>query len=343
MTQLQEAHSVNDSPTKQDILKQIVRLQFPYMLYHEYLNRETVCGAIGDRGGGKSAFSAVWALINFMFDDKKVWSNMTIRYGVKISDEMAREFTGGLLKTGGMVVYESLPLDKDILLTLDETYHDGCLVIEEINVQYSNARKFMTNTNVNFNELCQQLRKFKTSLVYNVIDEMFIDVQLRSLTDFFVKTYDTAFEITAMESRKATGQDFSWKIYPMSSYLAGEENKYVRTKKPLPPAVFHFTPWRGLFDTTKHQEKGIYSQSKSSKEINDYMDQWQWLAEKAKLIRDNGYQVIEPWQLPGLIGRPLNKSIKDVLNVWGIHWDNDNQYYVVEDYELPPLSQTSKH
>ena len=39
----------------------------------------------------------------------------------------------------------------------------------------------MTNTNIESNELYQQLRKFQVSLIYNVIDEMFIDSQLRNL------------------------------------------------------------------------------------------------------------------------------------------------------------------
>ena len=339
--QTQEVPLVDETKkakTKEDNLKRIVALHFEYILYHEHINREAVIGVIGDRGGGKSAASATWGLINFMLDDKPVWSNMDISFGIKVDDEIARELTDGRLKTGGLVVYKSLPLDKTALLRLDDTYRDGCLVIEEINVQFANARRFMANTNIDFNQVCQQLRKFNTSLIYNVIDEMFVDVQLRSLTDVFIKTHDKAFEINNLIHRTEKGNDFSWKVYPWTGYFAGEENKYEVTKKTLPLVTFHFASLHGLFDSTKHQEKGIYSQSRaeSSKEMKDYMDEWQWLADKAIAIKEAGYEFIEPSELPYLIGRPVTKPIKEMLSVWGILWDNNAQCYSLDRFNQSP-------
>jgi len=339
VVQTQEVPLVDETrkmKTKEDILKRIIALNFEYILYHKHLNREAVIGVIGDRGGGKSAASATWGFINFMLDGLPVWSNMEISFGIKVDDEIARELSGGDLKTGGMVVYKSLPLDKTALLRLDDTYRDGCLVIEEINVQFANARRFMANTNIDFNEVCQQLRKFNTSLAYNVIDEMFVDVQLRSLTDVFIKTHDKAFEINNLIHETEKGNDFSWRVYPWTGYLAGEENKYSVTKKPLPPVTFHFTNLHGLFDSTKHQEKGIYSQSRaeSSKEMKDYMDEWQWLADKAIAIKEAGYEFIEPGELPQLIGRPISKQIREHLKVWGIAYDRNTQCYAVNNVEL---------
>lgn len=336
MIQTLEALSVDKFHTKQDVLKQIIRQHFDYLLYHKYLGRESLMGAIGDRGGGKSAATATWAFINFLLDGLPVWSNMLIRFGFKIDDDYAKEATGGCIKTGGFVVYESLPIDKVSLLHLDETYRNGCLAIEEINVQYSNARRHMTNTNVFFNEVCQQLRKFNTSLTYNVIDEMFIDSQLRSLTDFFVKTYDTAFEINNMVKEKEKGHDFSWRIYPTTGYLVGEENKFSVTKKPLPPANFHFTQLWGLFDSTKWQEKGIYSQSQaeSSREMTEYMDKWAWLADKAKSIKLNGIDFLKPYELARQIGQPLSRTIKEKLQMWGIFYEPTEQGYVVDMADL---------
>ena len=338
MLQTQEVPLVDETKkekTKEDILKRIIALNFEYILYHKHLNREAVIGVIGDRGGGKSAASATWGFINFMLDGLPVWSNMEISFGITVDDEIARELSGGDLKTGGMVVYKSLPLDKVALLRLDDTYRNGCLVIEEINVQFANARRFMANTNIDFNEVCQQLRKFNTSMVYNVIDEMFVDIQLRSLTDVFIKTYDKAFEINNLIHGTEKGNDFSWRVYPWTGYLAGEENKYSVTKKPLPPVTFHFKNLHGLFDSTKHQAKGLYSQSRaeSSKETKDYMDEWAWLAEKAIAIKEAGYTTIERHELPHLIGRPLTKAIRDMLAVWGIYYDKSNRY-IVEDYDI---------
>jgi len=342
--QTQEVRSVDDEKklvTKEDVLKRIIALNFDYVLYHKHLGRECVIGYIGDRGGGKSAGSATYGFINFMLDDLPVWSNMLIQYGIEVSNNLAREATGGLLKTGGKIIYKSIPLDKAALLRLDDTYRDGCLVIEEINVQFANARRFMANTNIDFNEVCQQLRKFNTSLAYNVIDEMFVDSQLRALTDIFVKTHDKAFELNNMVHHTQKGNDFSWRVYPWTGYLAGEENKYSVTKKPLPPVTFHFTKLHGLFDSTQHQEKGIYTQSRaeSSKEMKEYMDEWQWLAEKAIDIKEkaikNGNNMLQPHELPPLVGKPLTKAIREMLKVWGIYWDNTSKCYSVENFELP--------
>ena len=336
MVQTLEAQSDDKFHSKEDVLRKIVAQHYSYVLYHKYLDREAVMGVIGDRGGGKSASTAMWAFINFMMDGKTVWSNMEIKFGFMLRDEYVEEATGGLLKKGGFVFYRSEPLDKVSLLHLDETYRDGCLAIEEINVQYSNARRFMTNTNVDFNEVCQQLRKFNTSLAYNVIDEMFIDVQLRSLTDFFIKSYDTAFEIENMARQKPKGNDFSWRIYPLTGYLAGEESKYSITKKPLPPANFHFTQLQGLFDSTRWQEKGVYSQSRteSSKEMSEYMNKWSWLGEKAKSIKKAGYDFLRPHELSQQIGQPLTDAIKKELKRWGIYYDPHQQGYSIDTFDL---------
>ena len=347
MLQTQEVRLVDEprkAKTKEDNLKRIVALHFEYILYHEHLKRETVIGVIGDRGGGKSAASATWGFINFMLDDKPVWSNMKISFGIKVDDEIARELSGGDLKTGGLVVYKSLPLDKTALLRLDDTYRDGCLVIEEINVQFANARRFMANTNIDFNLVCQQLRKFNTSLVYNVIDEMFVDIQLRSLTDVFIKTHDKAFEINNLIHKTEKGNDFSWKVYPWTGYFAGEENKYEFTKKTLPLVTFHFASLHGLFDSTKHQEKGVYSQprAESSKEMKEYMDKWEWLTEKAIALKGSEQDHYESYELSQFLGRPLTKPIKAELRTWGIYWDNREQWYVINHDNEPPVGVDAK-
>jgi len=216
------------SNSKQAILQMIPQYEISPIFTREHLDREIVLGTIGDRGGGKSGSDAVIATVEFLLAGKPVWSNMVISCDITIDDETAMKYG---LNSGGVAHYESLPLDKDALLKLYETYREGCLLIEEINVQYSNVRRFMTNTNIDFNETCQQLRKFKVSLLYNVIDEMFIDPQLRSLTDIFISTYDTAFDLDSLDRKKPAGLDFCWKIYPMTGYLRGEQGRYLAIKK----------------------------------------------------------------------------------------------------------------
>ena len=297
--------------TKEDILKIIIRRMINkgnYLFYIPHLDREYVVGTIGDRGGGKSGSDAVLSIVDFMLRDKTVWSNMKIAVDIRVDDDLAR-IAG--LNSGGVVHYESLPLDKDKLLKMDETYRDGCLVIEEINVQFSNARRFMSNTNIEANEVYQQLRKFKCSLIYNVIDEMFVDNQLRSLTDIFIRTYDTAFDLDSLTRKKKTGLDFCWQVYPYSAYLHGEQGRYAVTQKAT-KTFFKFASWHGVYDSFKHQEKGVYSLNKreraaaekeaglsveSSDDMEDEINKWQWLIDNVKKLKNSGVEYLEAHQL----------------------------------------------
>ena len=295
---------------KEDVLKLIPRLHINkgnYLFYQEYLDREYVLGTIGDRGGGKSGSDAVISIVDFMLRGRPVWSNMQIQCDIFVDDESARAVG---LDSGGVAHYESLPLQKGELLKLDERYRDGCLVIEEINVQYSNVRRFMSNTNVDFNEVCQQLRKFKASMIYNVIDEMFIDSQLRALTDIFIRTYDTAFDKDAMTRHKKPGLDFCWQLYSMTGYLNGEQGRYALTHR-ADKCYFRFAPWRGVYDDKQHQEKGVYSLNKrereaalkaglvveSSAEMEETTNEWQWLSDNARKLRNSGIEYLEAHQL----------------------------------------------
>lgn len=352
MVQTQEARSV--SVTKEDVLRLIVRQTLRPIFRRMYLNREVVIGTIGDRGGGKSGSDAVIATVDYMMNGDTVFSNMNISCAIEVDNTTAMEYG---LNSGGVVLYQSQPLEKDALLKLDDRYRNSCLLIEEINVQYSNVRRFMTNTNVEFNEVCQQLRKFKTSLIYNVIDEMFIDPQLRSLTDIFIKTYDTAFDTQALEIQKDTGKDFSWRIYPMTGYLAGEQKKYAVTHRTLPPVLFHFEPWRGIYDSSQHQEKGVYSMSakdrkkmemnvsvESDPEMIQEIDEWAWLEDKVRELANGGVKEItsaELWNHLGLYERGLMpQQIGWVLPRFGIvaKGRNGSGKYIVRVRELNKAS-----
>lgn len=314
MAQAQETLLTNI--TKEDILRLIIRHTFERARMPIFrkppLRGETewalLIGSIGDRGGGKSAMDAVLSIVDYMIYGKKCYSNMEIKCDIEVPDEVALEHG---LNSGGLVHFESKPLEKDALLKLDERYYKAVIVIEEINVQYSNARRFMSNTNVDFNEVCQQLRKLETSLLYNVIDEMFVDSQLRSLTDIFVKTYDSALDVSNMYNRKPRGIDFVWRIYPMSGYLRGEQNKYAITHKPLDNAIFHFSRWQGIYNSMVHQEKGIYTMSRReqekalkadisvqlSEDIQEHFNEWNWLYESISDLYQAGYKEIDQLEL----------------------------------------------
>ena len=195
-----------------------------------------------------------------------------------------------------------------------------------------------------------QLRKYRALLIYNVINEMFIDPQLRSLTDIFIRTYDTAFDVDALERHKPNGLDFSWKIYPMTGYLRGEQGKYSNTHEAIGPVYLNFEPWRGIFDSMKHQEQGKYTKTTSQKnrdaeaaalgvesspEIVAHAKRWGWLEQKVlSYMKANPKRsTLEDGELPMLLGRSLTPAIKRELKVFGIHWDNEEQCY-----DLPSIS-----
>ena len=310
VTAVPEAPSTKRVITKEDVLKLIIIKMINrgnYLFYKPHLKREYVLGTVGDRGGGKSGSDAVISIVDFMLRGKPVWSNMLIEYDILVDDELAQQEG---LNSGGLVHYESLPIEKDKLLKLDETYRKGCLVIEEINVQFSNVRRFMSNTNIESNELYQQLRKFETSLIYNVIDEMFVDPQLRALTDIFIRTYDTAFDLDSLLRHKKPGLDFCWQVYSYSGYLNGEQARYALTHKSS-KCFFKFAPWHGVYDSMQHQIKGVYSLNKrekeaaekqkllveSSDEMEDTVNEWQWLIDNVRRLKNSGIEYLEASQL----------------------------------------------
>jgi hypothetical protein len=104
--------------------------------------------------------------------------------------------------------------------------------------------------------VAQQLRKYQNSLIYTVINEMFVDSRIRELTDIFIRCEDTALSMEGLAARKPTGVDFKWTIYPMSGYMLGREQSYYVTKKPLSPVYLHFEPWRGIYNDKLAQAQG---------------------------------------------------------------------------------------
>jgi hypothetical protein len=344
---LQEHKSI----TKDDVLRLIIARDIKPLFLRPHLDIGQLwafmAGWIGDRGGGKSAGCAVTGIVDHMLSGKKVFSNMNIGMDIEVDNEMA--INEGL-NSGGIVHYQSEKLDKDALLSLDERYRKACLVIEEINVEYSNVRRIMANTNVDFNQVAQQLRHFETSLLYNVINEMFIDPQLRSLTDAFIKTYDTAFDIESLNNCKPRGIDFKWTITPMTGYLVGEQGKFSNTHRSLPPVYFHFEPWQGVYNSLQNQEKGIYSLStkeknkrfiakisaESSPELLDTLDQTKFVRELALKLKSEGRDELDRGELLSEAGRPLTSTEKEWLAAYGIYWDNNRQKYVVNSFTLDP-------
>jgi hypothetical protein len=331
----------NPIELRQQCLNMIPGHEIKPFFIRPHLKREFIIGLIGLRGDGKSGSGASIALVDFAMRGIPIWSNMDIRVDIEIDDATGMKYG---LRKGGIARYQSQHIDKQSLLKLDERYTDSFLWLDEINVEYSNVRRFMSNTNVDFNIVIQELRKFHSSLGYSVIDEMFIDSQLRSSTDVFIKCEDTALSVDGLASKKPTGIDFKWTIYPMSGYLVGRENSYYNTKKALPPVYFHFQRMRGIYNTNLFQRKGNYSAktqilAQQSEEITEQYNQWGWLEERAKGLKNAGIlelSSMELWQALGLSERGLSPAkIKAMLPTYGIKRKNRYEdIYLINDFDL---------
>lgn len=259
LTQTQEPPLTDDEIARLDekrqaIINAIPQYEVESIFRRHHLHREVVIGLIGLRGDGKSGTGASFSLVDEMFEGRPVWSNMQIRCDIGIDKETARKYG---LKHGGVAHYESLPLDKDALMKFDERYKGGCIFLDEINVEFSHVYRFMSNRNINFNRVVQELRKYQTDLIYTVIDEMFIDGQLRKLTDIFFKCEDVALSEMGLAHKKQPGEDFRLIPYPMSGYMVGREKSYYNTGKPLPSVIFPFRRFRGIYDDKQFQGEGL--------------------------------------------------------------------------------------
>jgi hypothetical protein len=211
---------------------------------------------VGLRGDGKSGSGAVIALLDYLMNGEPVWSNMAIGVSITVDDATARKWTNGTMKHGGTVTFRSQPLDKEGLLRFDPRYNHGCYFVDEINMEFAESRRAMSNTNLYMDRVAQQLRKYQNSLIYTVINEMFVDSRIRELTDIFIRCEDTALSMEGLAARKPTGVDFKWTIYPMSGYMLGREQSYYVTKRPLSPVYLHFEPWRGIYNDKLAQAQG---------------------------------------------------------------------------------------
>jgi hypothetical protein len=212
------------------------------------LNRDSIIGFIGDRGGGKSLGAAATAFRDYLLQGEPVFSNMPLSFNINFSADQAAEY--GLQP--GIVHYESQPLDIDRLLDYDPEYRGGCIVIDEINIALADARRAMSTQNLYANDIGQQLRKLQSALVYTVIHEMFVDTRVRDMTDIFVSTSDAALTPEGLAAKQQQGRVFKWKIFPMTAKLNGY--KYGEGGEALQCTFQGDTYWSSI-DTLQRQER----------------------------------------------------------------------------------------
>jgi len=342
-------------PSHNDILRAIVRCELNhgrYMFKHPWLDRELIIGLIGTKGDGKSFGAAIIAIVEFGLDNIPIFSNLDIKQGIEVPDAEANSYG---FKKGGNLAIASQKLERDALLKLDERYRNGCLVIDEINMEFAEARRATSNNNLATDRMVQEIRHLKMSLIYTVIHEMWIDNRIRDMTDIFIRTQDTALSPEGLQGHKPAGVDFRWEIYPMTRYLNGMT--YSETGKKIGPIFIHAKPFQGCMDSYKLQAVGTFKYGKPNpQEQNvplpdvregettfEVREKWGWLYDRIMGLHDQGVDEIDDaslWdylQITGTRRTGLRKQVGIQLGHMGIAYKythNGEKIYQIPNSDL---------
>ena len=330
-------------------VKDIVQFEVPAILRRQHLNRDVVIGLIGERGDGKSLGGGIISICDYLVQKEPCFSNLAVSAAFNISDAAAVKY--GI--KGGVAEFYSQELDMPKFLRFASEYKGGVFYIDEINVALADARRSMSNQNLEATDVGQQLRKLQSALIYTSIHEMFVESRIRDMTDLFIKTMDTALTPQGLAAKKKPGLEFEWSIYPMSRKLTGE--RYQDTKQVL-KATIKGHRWWGAIDTLQRQDRKKYKIpiGETEEGINMEMtiganpaieaarSKWGWLYDAIKQLHDEGYAEISNWDLweylqieeRGISRFEVGKQLAGMKIRASRHDGKGNYYYAVDKFDL---------
>lgn len=172
---------------------------------------DLVIGFLGPRGSGKSVGATALTIFDYLLCGRPVFSNMPIAVRVKYRDAEK--------------VFQSEELDKAALLDVNEfeaNYRDCCVVIDEINVGFAEARRSQAKLNVWFSYVLQQLRHRALDLIYTTQSDGFLEKRLRFQTDLYITCKDAAFKRGHTPNRGDIGRRSDWRIHDMTGIVTGD-------------------------------------------------------------------------------------------------------------------------
>lgn len=242
---------VLDTPARFDLVRHAVRA----LLLRYNLNRDWIIGFIGMRGSGKSLGGANVTVRDFAMDGMPMASNMKIKAGIKIDDDLADYYN----VEPGIETYEAIDVDRDILFSLDSRYDGHVIFLDEPNMEYSEARRAISTTNLRTADVVQQLRKGETALVYAVINEMYVDPRVRDNTDIMIKCSDVALNPRNLRAHMQQGVLFEWEIYGWSPKYAGNGNTFTETRRPMEKVPVKMENIWNMIDTRERQLRDDYN------------------------------------------------------------------------------------
>jgi len=233
-------------------------------------------GLIGPRGSCKSLAAAAIGVLDGLVPGHIVVSNMAIRWGLKLGD---------------MVVgYSSQELDKAEMLNynLDKNIW---VVVDEVNIEFSEARRSSTNRNLIFNKLLQQLRKRQINMIYTTQHEMWVDNRLRFQTDIFIKTKDICLRPGGMYLPYDFGEFAEWRVYDMTGIM-GRGSYLEHGQRYADGLRFNGKQWWNTYDTLEIQgeDEATYGKAEFGNletEKTKEAQEWGWIYEKIQNICEN--------------------------------------------------------
>ena len=285
-------------------------------------------GLIGPRGSCKSIAAAAMGIIDYLIPGSKLISNMEVKWGLRLGDLL--------------VGYRSEDLDKMELMKFN-IEENVAVLIDEVNIEFSEARRSMTNRNLIFNKILQQLRKRSLNVIYTVQHEMWIDNRLRYQTNVFIKTQDVCMMPGGIHLPYDFGEYASWKVFDMSGIFG--QGSYVDTHVPVIDGwSFSAKQWWNTFDTKQIQgidqdEYGKYGAEpmtfKRSGEIIAAGNNSRVLLDTIQELHDKGFTWVDSEDFYKLVGaetRTMRNELGSILKGYGIY--NRNNRFNIPDIDL---------
>jgi hypothetical protein len=245
VTETRQALSLND----------VIAINVRAILRRFHLNRDWIIGLVGYRGSGKSIGGGNIAITDFGIRGEPMFSNMKTKLNIDVSEKLANIYQC----EPGTVTYEAQRIERSEFLALDDRFAGGVVFLDEINIEYGEARRSQSNVNLGTDTVVQQLRKIQSGLIYTTINEMYVDPRIRENTDVFIRCNDTAFYPQNLANRMKQGVCFEWMIYPMTEKLAGVGNN--RTGFVIGPVKLTLGGTWGMIDTWERQSRNGRSYS----------------------------------------------------------------------------------
>lgn len=279
--------------------------------YRNLRKRSLIVGYLGGRGSGKSVGAARTVILDYMLAGKQVWSNMEIGFN--------------LLKNGKRIPMVSKPLDKLSLVELDKVYSNGLIYIDEVNL-LAEARRAMSQENLMFSYILQQLRKRRLTIIWSAQSELHCEDRLRFQTDIFIMCED----ISIKKKNCGIGELSLWKAHDFSGVVKG------RTPRRSDDAIFYQgvqwnKPFWNTYNTWQLQEVRVGTKQRE----NPLDAEAQGMAAKiAEYMRNNGIPKINKdrlWILFKVASHELRTRTGMFLPEHGIFKSYDRRSYVLEE------------